>query len=338
MRTQLTYVLLLLLFPALLSAQEKIPLRGSRDGPMKVEDVLDMASQIIGQRIIIDPALQGVSLQMLDDGSVTMDELRAILSMHDIELVYQLVDGQTVIKAYLQRNLTNREIGKVTRFFSAGAALPANNEIVTSVVEVRVANVEQVFAQVRALMSRDRDRLGNILFARGSTRLIITDKASHVAFYKQVIEALDQLPTALSMRVVALQHAEVSETASLLRAMLNSRTVLQNERGVGTTPQPQLLADTRTNQLVILAMADDLPALNEILAKLDIEVPSPDRYVVRLKHASAADLCNELNELYVYAATRVVASRRTNSLLIEASPAAIEEIRELLEVLDAAVD
>ncbi len=339
MRLRSLSVLILFLSP-LLSAQDKIPLVLGEDGRVEVEEVLKLASDMTGRRIVIDPALQGVHLRMVDDGAVTMNELRVLLSMHDIELVDAVVDGKPLLKAYLQRNILSREIGKVTRFFGAEDPLPAGNEVVTAVVELRVANVQQVFAQIRSVMARDRDRLGNIMYVSGSTRLIITDKADNVAYYKRIAAALDQPPSALSNRVLALKNARAGELAALLHNLLRARANVQNERGLGTTAQPQILSDDRTNQLVIIAQEEEFPMLLELVAQLDIEVTASlgvEHWIYTLAHANAHELSNELNSLF-RGTVRVVASGRTNTLIFESAPGARAELEALVRSLDVAVE
>ncbi len=284
-----------------------------RGAQFEVEELLRDASLKIGRLIIPDQALQGVKIRFLDDLELNYRLLRAILAMYDVELLHERVGEREIIKAYLQRNLMAREIGKATRIFGVDEELPPVNEVVTAVVHVEYANVEQVFAQIRAMQARDRDRLGNIIYVKGQPDLIITDKAPNVEFYKRIIQAIDQPPEALILHTVKLENALAEEVAALATNIINAKQTVETDRGLAVSAKPQILADRRTNKVIIFALEKDVNELLEMIEDLDVEVDPPEstHYVVHLVNADAVEIADKLNELFTGVSTGSSSSSRT---------------------------
>ncbi len=309
----------LLLLPALQAQDEPFEdtnyeILVRKDAQFEVEELLRDVSLKINRLIVPDQALQGVKIRFLDDLKLNYRLLRAILAMYDVELVHERIGDREIIKAYLQRNLMSREIGKATRFFGVDEPLPSVNEVVTAVVHVEYANVEQVFAQIRAMMARDRDRLGNILYVKGQPDLIITDKAPNVRFYKTIIQAIDQPPEDLTIRTVQLKNALAEEVAALATNIVNAKFTVQTERGLNVSAKPQILADRRTNKVILFALETDVSDLLTMIEELDVEVDPPEsiHYVIRLKNADALEVADKLNELFTGVSSGSGASRQRN--------------------------
>ena len=62
----------------------------------------------------------------------------------------------------------------------------------TRVVQVRHGGGNAIFATLRGLLTRDPNRVGNLLYVQGSEQLVVCDFARNVRYYEQTIRALDQ--------------------------------------------------------------------------------------------------------------------------------------------------
>ncbi len=137
-------------------------------------------------------------------------------------------------------------------------------------------------------------------------------------------ERVDRVVT----RLVPLAHAEAQMLAVLLKPLVPKEGLL--------IPYPA------TNTLIITDVASNVERLLHIIESVD--VPGAEELdVFVLSHAEAESLARELNELLVgkqgqnpqMAETlKVIADKRTNSLIVRADPGRMAEIRGLVERLD----
>jgi general secretion pathway protein D len=264
--------------------------------------------------------------------------------------------GPFVIRAHHRRDLPGKE-GQAR--LVQGAEVPPWEEVVTAVFRVQHGAGAMIFATLRGVMTRDQNRVGLSQYVPGPELLIVVDLASRVRFAARVIEALDVQGPQRELRTFTLRHAPATEVAAGLNGLLG---VLAGGGQPGLGPQqgqglgaPYVHPDTRGNQLLVAAFAQDLPTIERIVADLDrrVEPPSGLLHVYRCRHADAVDLVKTVDGLLQGKAgaaapggtgppanvggvtTRVVADEPTNSLLVEAEEARWLDVLQILEELDA---
>ncbi|MBI4577457.1 MAG: hypothetical protein HY722_14450 [Planctomycetes bacterium] len=336
----------------------------SKNQEVDIDALLQQISHQIGKAVIPDPGLKGQRIRFLVEATVNYSIIRAFLQVNEIELMHEVVtreeDGTEVevIKAYLERNLQQREIGSPTPVYKVGETLPLRNELITACFPVQYADPNGIFASLRQIITRARGRVGDILYVRGADVLIIKDLAPNVEYYRKIIEALDIPPSKLQeFEVIKLKYASANDIANVSGQLIQAiQTPAQVQAAMGGQPvQPKIVADPRTNQIVIFALRENIDQLLVLIADLDtyVDVPLGNFHVMTLKNTSAKDLASKLNELLsgrkaqVPGAgpeganpaaptleTRIVAEEQTNSLLIQAEPRDFAYIRDLVNQLD----
>ncbi|MFM7299475.1 MAG: secretin N-terminal domain-containing protein, partial [Planctomycetota bacterium] len=173
--------------------------------------------------------------------------------------------------------------------------------------------------------------------------------------------------------VIPLEFAAAEDLSDILEQLLEARKrEAQTQRQAnpqGATGQisggggeSKILTYPRTNSLLVMALPEDMAAIKELVARLDVEVVEPERtyHVYALDHVKAEDLAEVLED-FIEGASRVtagagggrgaaqpaaqglssrdnevivVADETTNSLLIAASRRRYEEVVELIQRLD----
>ena len=173
--------------------------------------------------------------------------------------------------------------------------------------------------------------------------------------------------------VINLEFAAAEDLSDILEQLLEARKrEAQTQRQAnpqGATGQisggggeSKILTYPRTNSLLVMALPEDMAAIKELVARLDVEVVEPERtyHVYALDHVKAEDLAEVLED-FIEGASRVtaggapgrggaqpaaqglssrdnevivVADETTNSLLIAASRRRYEEVVELIQRLD----
>ncbi|MCO5169436.1 MAG: hypothetical protein M9894_24085 [Planctomycetes bacterium] len=186
-------------------AQVATPTDGPRlevaAGDLSVTDLLERWAALEGKVLVVDPQVQPIRVRLTVDAALDARMLRHVLDMHDVVLVER--DG--VLEAHHRRNV-NQKAGPPWDYVEGLA--PRSDRLVTCVVPIRHGGGSSIFAVVRGLLTRDTNRISNILYVQGPEVLIIVDLGHNVRYYQEVIAALDR-PGPLTERRVRLSVYEV---------------------------------------------------------------------------------------------------------------------------------
>jgi len=134
----------------------------------------------------VDPQIQQVRLTFDRPATLSARDLRDVLDMHDVVLVRGRGDA---LHAHHRRNLAQKEGPPWDRVTDE---VVDPDRIVTREIPIRHGAGNAIFAAVRGLLTRDTNRIGNILYVQGSERIIVVDLAHKVRYYEEVIHGLDQ--------------------------------------------------------------------------------------------------------------------------------------------------
>ncbi len=221
--------------------------------------------------------------------------------------------------------------------------------------------------EIIALQEGDAEEIARILGQqfgrRGGTGVVATPDArtnsliinaprAQFAQAKALIERLDA-PSASDetvIRTYALTGARAEEVVRIL-----SETLQLDERGrtTGITIRPEgaaeavevrarIVADTRSNSVIVTATEQSLPAIEALIAKVDdVPAASPIEYrIITLKHALAVDVSYTLRQFLsrrgedAASEPRIDYNRLANTLIIAATTDQFEQIRRIIEEID----
>lgn len=130
-------------------------------------------------------------------------------------------------------------------------------------------------------------------------------------------------------QLIPLTHTDPEEMKRLLAPLVSKSSVV--------------IAHTNSGLLIITDFLSNINRLQEIIAAVDVPSVGEELVVLSLKHASAVNISQALSQLFVKTATRqgqrpqslkLIPYERTNSLIVFASKASIEKVKELLERID----
>ncbi len=311
------------------SAQEKPSDSASKEEFFRANDEV-AASQILATwatkfdaLLVQDPQVASVRIKFLTNTKteMTWGAIKQILDFYDVVVVESqpTAGGPWLIRAHHRRSISQKE-GPPWRYVE-GDEVPEHDEIVTAVFQIKNGAANSIFATVRGLQTRDTNRIGNILYVPGPEVLIIVDLASKVRYYGRVIEALDVEGPRQRMEIYQINYAPVQDLASVLTnviATLGGATGQQQGGGPVVVNQPgrpggasQVLADARTNQLIVAAFPSDFTLIERVINALDVRVAPPTGrfHVYKCKDADAEDLAAKIQELF----TGVAPATRSSS-------------------------
>lgn len=185
------------LLTSTVGAQEAQPGDGPRlhveAGEVEATAVIERWAALTGKVVTIDPQVQPIRLEFTAPAAIDASTLRHVLDAHDVVLVER--DG--MLQAHHRRNL-NQKVGPPWDLVEGLA--PDDLRLVTCVVQVRHGAGNSIFATIRGMLTRDTNRIGNILYVQGPEVIIIVDLAPSVRYYQEIISKLDQPPPVREQR------------------------------------------------------------------------------------------------------------------------------------------
>jgi len=161
-----------------------------------------------------------------------------------------------------------------------------------------------------------------------SESLILAAKRERLSELKELIEKLDVPATALidNIRTIKVVNGIATDLADKLQELWDQRQ--QNEGGGDsglTFDKPAIVADERSNSLIVVASESDYESIKTVVEKIDnLELnPAAGIYIVQLKHNSASELAGPLTNLFQARAENrgLQEPRPEDKVTIEADPA-----------------
>jgi len=306
-----------------------VPIGGVEIG---VEELLRDIGTKYKMVVAIDEALRGKKVKFVNTAEINFEMLRSVLSMYGVEVVFEQVGGSRIMKVFLQRTLPTAPFTS-TPFYKDLKDLPETEQVITAIFQVRYADANQIHAAIRGIMTRDPRRLGNIIYVQRSEVLIITDLTSNVQFFLKIAQALDQKLPEFTYKIVQVQYALADELALLVNNLTRVQAAQGGQPGAVGIPgqpggplgggiarpggvpgsEPQVVADPRTNKVVILALPNDVEAIERLLKELDVKVDAPPRHfhVVPLLNANAEEVAERLTALFTGQTSSTIGGRQT---------------------------
>jgi general secretion pathway protein D len=266
-------------------------------------------SEITGRNFVVDDKVRG-RITLISPTKIRVDELEHVLESL-LELNgFTAVPSGSVTKIVPLREVKQRgvetDVGRDPR------EIAPIDRMVTHLVPLRYADINEVRNMLTPLISKD----GNITAYGPSNTIILTDLASNVNRLVKIIQEVDIKVTDEQIVVVTLKFASAIDLAPQVTAAVEARlgeTAAaapgrpRAPRGVARPGAPaaavagpekvfRVIADPRSNALVIIAGREEMAIALDLVEKLDVRLP-PGRaqiHVYFLENALAEDLAKVL--------------------------------------------
>ncbi|MHC4293980.1 MAG: secretin N-terminal domain-containing protein [Planctomycetota bacterium] len=179
------------------------------------------------------------------------------------------------------------------------------------------------------------------IFADGRTNtLLVAGSRESFKAVEAMIERLDgtKAPPASDFRIFYLKQATAAALEPTLQKLFDQRV----DRG-DTKETVTIIADAKSNALIIGATGDDLAAAESLIAQLDVAHPTPGTItqVFPLLKADAIQVSETIKDLYKAQGEKaaegigISVDERINALVVSGGAADLKRIAELIDQLDA---
>ncbi|EGR0208512.1 type II secretion system protein GspD [Vibrio vulnificus] len=303
-----------------------------------IQEFINIVGRNLEKTIIVDPSVRGkIDVRSYD---VLNEEQYYSFFLNVLEVYgYAVVEMENgVLKVVKSKDSKTSAIPVVSDDTVKG------DNVITRVVAVRNVSVRELSPLLRQLI--DNAGAGNVVHYDPANIILITGRAAVVNRLAEIIKRVDQAGDT-EIEVVELGNASAAEMVRIVDA-LNRTTDAKN------TPeflQPKLVADERTNSILISGDPKVRDRLKRLIRQLDVEMASKgNNRVVYLKYAKAEDLVDvlkgvsdnlqaEKNSGQKGASSQrndvvIAAHQGTNSLVLTAPPDIMLALQDVITQLD----
>ena len=248
-----------------------------------IESVVRAIGHYTGNTFVIDPRVKGtinlVSEKPLSKAQA-FDLLGSVLRLQGYALVRTADFVKVVPEADAKLQSAPVQVGKLR-----------GDQIATQVFSLNHQNATGLVAVLRPLISPNN----SIAADTSNNTLVITDYADNLKRLARIIATLDT-PTIADLDVVRIEHAIAMDLAVTINRLLDNTLAPGAAGGQPDAGRVMVLADARTNSLIIRAPNAARGNLaRTLIAKLDQPTTLPGNvHVVYLRNAEATKLAQVL--------------------------------------------
>jgi general secretion pathway protein D len=287
-----------------------------------IETVIQAASEIVGFNYVLAPDVRGkVTVQTA--GRIPQEDvfgvLLAILEVHG----FTAVKAGNLYKIIKIEGARERAVPTIV-----GAAVDPSrpdDEVITQIVSVRYASAVDLTTLLRPMISAR----GSLAAHRETNILIVTDSAANVRRLLDIVRLVDVEVALEELQIIPIRYADATDLAAILNQLYQSGRVrpggAPSAPGVSPPPAPVappgappvprpagpataetsaerapfIIAERRSNSLVIHARKRDIETIKRLIEQLDQNIYSGRRvFVYYAENAKSRDLATTLNSIY----------------------------------------
>ncbi len=256
-----------------------------------IEAVARTMAVITGRTMVVDPRVKG-TINLSSDRPLTA------AAAYNQFLAALRLQGFTVVESSGISKVVPEADGKLqSGIVTIAGSNVGGNQILTRIFQLDHESANNLVPVLRPLISPNN----TINVNPGNNSLVITDYADNLTRMGKIIAALDQ-PATTDVEVVALQHAIASDMAALVQKLGEASAVAGAGGLPGGGSGVSVLADSRSNTLIVRASNPArLAATRALIERLDrpgVGGPAGAIHVVYLKNADATKLAAVLRAAF----------------------------------------
>lgn len=297
-------------------------------------------SELTGTNFVVDQRVRG-KVTIISPSKISLNEaykvFESVLEVHG----FTTVPSGELVKIIPSPDARSKSIETKLREESSSP----EDKIVTQLIPLRYADPVDIKRLFTPMVSKS-----SVILAYAPTNiLIITDVYSNIKRLLKILKEIDITGIGQQISVIPVEYAEATRLVNLLN------TVFKPTRRKGKAATQKILtmvADERTNTIVMLASEVDSLRIKRLITMIDKETPrgKGSIHVYYCKHATAEELAKVLQDLpaqqtgakapkakapsVVAGKVRISADKATNSLIIMADKEDYNVLVDVIQKLD----
>lgn len=273
-----------------------------------IVEVVKTISNYTGKNFILPQNLRG-KITIISQTKVSATEVyAAFLAALEANNLTVYPIGKSFLKIIPKKDGSRSNIPTIV---DEDGFVPFNEQLVTRVFRLRHVETDQVQAIVKALHSRD-----GAMQQFPPNLLIVTDVGLNIRRIQKILDQIDVPGGAGELRIIQVNYAAATDIAAKLVEIFEGQG---GKTGGGrgrpaARPKPKgaagtkadasqvtisrVIADERTNKLIVVADKRSFKKIQEILDELDVPTEAEGQvHVHYLANANAEDLASTLSNL-----------------------------------------
>ena len=242
-----------------------------------INSLIEIVSLETGINFIVDPRVRG-QVNVVSGKPIPRDELYdlflGVLKSYGFAAV---AGNEGTVRILPEVQAKENEVGSLEQS-------SRSDEFITHVISVRHLDASHLVRILRPLVPKG----GHLAAAAESNSLVIADTAANVRRIESLIRRIDQ-ESMEDFEVVPLEHASALELVRIIEGL----NVARPEEG-GGTQRMRVIADERTNTLVLLGDPQRRQAYRAMIRQLDVEGDEGNTQVHYLRYAKAEEVAEVL--------------------------------------------
>ena len=283
-----------------------------------IEVVIQAAAEIVGFNYVLAPAARGRKVTVHTIGMIAGDDvfnvLLTILDVNGLAAVrsgnlYRIIPREGAPQASV-RTVVGRDADPSR----------AGDEILTQIVPLRYVGAADAVNLLRPFVPQQ----GALSAHLQTNLLIVTDTAANIRRVLDILKLVDVEVGVDELQIVPIRHADAQEIAQLLNQIFASgrlRTIAGAAAPAAlpspTAPRPAaprppvadagaladrtplIVAERRSNSLVLHARKQDMETIRKLIEKLDVDIYGGQRvFIYFVENTKAKELAATLDGIY----------------------------------------
>ncbi len=297
-------------------------------------------SELSGTNFVVDQRVKG-KVTIISPSKISMNEaykvFESVLEVHG----YTTVKSGEVVKIIPAPDARSKNIETMLR---EEASAP-EDKVVTQLIPLKYANPVEIKRLFTPMVSKS-----SVILAYAPTNiLIVTDVYSNIKRLLKILKKIDITGIGQQISVIPVDFSDATKLVTLLNSVFKP-TAKKGQRVQQNIVT--MVADERTNTIVMLASEIDTLRIKKLIAMVDKETPRGKGkiHVYYCKNATAEELAKVLQEVptketggaakgkktapLVTGNVRISADKATNSLIIMADKEDYMVLEDVIRKLD----
>ncbi len=296
-------------------------------------------SELSGTNFVVDQRVKG-KVTIISPSKISMAEaykvFESVLEVHG----YTTVKSGEIVKIIPSPDARSKNIKTMLR---EEASAP-EDKVVTQLIPLTYANPVEIKRLFTPMVSKS-----SVILAYPPTNiLIVTDVYSNIKRLLKILKEIDITGIGQAISVIPLDFSDAAKMVNLLNTVF--KPTAKRAKGV-QQKIITMVADERTNTIVLLASEIDTLRIKKLIALVDKETPRGKGkiHVYYCKNATAEELAKVLQEVptketgaakgkkaapVVAGNVRISADKATNSLIIMADKEDYMVLEDVIRKLD----
>lgn len=248
-----------------------------------IQELIKFVSEATGTTIVVDPAVKG-KVKVVSAKPVSRSEL------YDLFLSILDVHGYTAVRSGgIVRVIPSKDARSSPVMVRGDDDTGGNDEYVTQVISLENISAAKLIPVLRPLVPQQ----AHMAAYAPSNAIIISDVAANINRIRNIIERMDK-SAVQKTDIVKLRYAVAEDIVQMLDKLNKSEA----KQSGAVEPEVLLVADSRTNSVLVNGDEIERGRVNKLIAYLDTPLEqSGNVKVIYLEYAQATDLAEVLTRV-----------------------------------------